>query len=169
MLETNEEFYFVRGDKLGPLGQREVIKIANTQLGLNYFLPEDFKNPNLNWVIARNYTDYLVGFASISSKGVTGIITDVAVRPKFQSKGVGTQLIAEAVEMCNEKKKYAVRCPAWATSQRGVHLAKSLEANGFAPLNSQPRDDGNGRLSFQCPVCGSPCKCSVVIYHRSLV
>ena len=144
-----------------------ILRLAKITLGENYLVPDDIENPKYNWFCLLDNGGMVRGFVSYTMRGNIGTIADVAVDPDYQGCGWGSCLISMVLKAFKYTQVDIVRCPAWETSV-GVHLDKALKKNGFERRERMLRTPENARTEFKCPVCGSDCKCYMVVYETTI-
>lgn len=96
-------------------------------------------------------------------KADIGFIILVAVDPKYQGRGIGKQLGAEAMKYQGDFGAKAVGVHAWQNSP-GNGSQKLFESLGFLTLKMHKSpwlaySKKAGPKGYWCPVCGNPCKC----------
>jgi N-acetylglutamate synthase-like GNAT family acetyltransferase len=94
-----------------------------------------------------------------------GLIRSVAVADAEHRGGIGTQLVQAAIKELWKLGATVIIAVAWA-DQNSCRIAGVLEAFGFkrgATLPSYWQQDSQEN-SYECPVCGNPCKCSAILY-----
>jgi GNAT superfamily N-acetyltransferase len=116
--------------------ERTGIKHFDVDLTLANELCHRFVKNNLYSVMAAFDENEIVGFGSICeshslyAEGSFGIIQEFYVKPKYRSKGVGKQLLAEIINFCKFKnwKRIELCTPPILEFNRTVEFYKS---NGF--------------------------------------
>ena len=159
--KKHTHFLTVSGPRYG------ILSISKITLGENYLIPEDIENSRYRWYCIIDDGGRVRGFISFTMRGNMATIADVAVDPVYQGCGWGSHLISTVLRALESTQVDTVRCPAWETS-KGVHLDKALKKNGFKRKDRILRTPEDARSDFLCPVCGSDCKCYMVIYETSI-
>ena len=106
------------------------------------------------------------------SSGPIGFLHAVAVDKAHEKQGIGTELIAYAIDtfFLPNKASMAITT-AWSDNQ-GVHVGGPLHRNGFRKIGYLAdywREDSLAR-GYECPTCGKPpCRCTASIFAKSLL
>ncbi len=105
--------------------------------------------------------DLVMGFDKI------GILDTFAVSDKCRGRGIGSELVKEALKELDDRGVGVVTAMAWKYFNGHINVQKILEQNNLKPGIEIP-GYWNGMVDtpggHECPVCGAPCKCSAVFY-----
>ena len=87
---------------------------------------------------------------------------------KYHSSGIGTELIDYCIAHYSRlvEKIYA---PLW-KSINGINASRLFQKFGFNPIitiDNYWYKDSIGKKNY-CPVCNSPCTCSIIIYYKAV-
>ena len=88
----------------------ELLASLRESVGWNR-METEFSNPRMTsfYHIAAYEEDELVGFVDCVSNGVTdAYIQDLMVRPEYQGKGIGTELMNRMIEYLKSNKIYMI-------------------------------------------------------------
>jgi GNAT superfamily N-acetyltransferase len=98
-----------------------------------------------------------------------GFVSAIAVAPDCRGRGLATQLTRTAMKWLREKGATAALSFGWKSS-RGCHISGVLNSCGFEAHNEVPGfwTEDSANASYSCPECGKICKCTAVIFTRSL-
>ncbi|MCL6562575.1 MAG: GNAT family N-acetyltransferase [Firmicutes bacterium] len=99
--------------------------------------------------------------------GTVGLLKAIAVEPAWQECGIGSRLARTALSWLDQHPWSHQVALAWRKPE-GCPAGPLLERLGFRAIAVLPefwRDDSL-RRGYICPVCGSPCRCAAVLYHR---
>lgn len=97
-----------------------------------------------------------------------GVLKSISVLPAWQHKGVATRLAKKATEWLDAHKVPLSISLAWVKQDGSCPASNVLKTAGFEPvtsLNNFWTDDSTLR-GYNCPVCGTPCRCSAKLYRR---
>ena len=94
------------------------------------------------------------------------ILNIQTIAVKYYKQGIGTALINYCI---SNYSKYVniIFTPLW-KSINGTNASRLFQKFGFIPftiINNFWYKDSLGKEGY-CPICGSPCTCSVVIYYK---
>jgi GNAT superfamily N-acetyltransferase len=97
-----------------------------------------------------------------------GLIKSVAVAPRFQGRGIGTQLVMDAIKKLEEHGAEAFYALGWVSKARGCHIQGVLEALDFRMISQFDyfwyKD--SIEYGYSCPSCGHPCRCSTRLFVK---
>jgi ribosomal protein S18 acetylase RimI-like enzyme len=97
-----------------------------------------------------------------------GLIKSVAVAPEFQGRGIGTQLVKDAIKKLEEHGAEAFYALGWVSKERGCHIQGVLEALDFRMISQFDcfwyKD--SIEYGYSCPSCGHPCQCSTRLFVK---
>lgn len=163
-----------------------VIALVNERLGEGYLTEADLRLPGVvarcavsedgmvvGLCIARQWTvrDFLDHDALLQSSGLLaqlesedaiGHLKTVVVKPAYEGRGLARQIGLECYNVLREQGVRKFVMTAW-KSARGIHVRSIAEAGGFTMLGEIQDYWADG---YHCPECGTPCRCSCVIYFR---
>ena len=107
----------------------------------------------------------------LQTENSIGMIGIVATHAEYQGRGIGMQLVKNCLAEFAKREIPVVYSIGWHSS-KGVNIGGILENCGFVKLTEVSnywREDSLKR-NYRCPDCGSPpCKCSAVVFAKSLI
>ena len=143
-----------------------VIAIADEQLGEGYVTADDLDGKNV--IVAEDIDGKrVVGFciAYIDSVDDKAYVKTVAVAQEYSGCGIGTALVAKAVDYLKGLGAKQIFSPLW--KHDGVINSDVIfRRNGFVPMREIPDYWLNDSIEkgYSCPVCGKVCHCVCVMY-----
>ena len=145
----------------------EVLAIADSQLGEKYITKADLSVGKV-FVAEEDKLEKIVGFciAYTDSNDGRSYVRTVAVNPAFSGRGIGTALVARAVEHLKNIGAKKILSPLWKHDDV-INSDVIFRRNGFAP-KYEIRDywlEDSKKRGFSCPICGNECHCTCVMYE----
>jgi len=98
-----------------------------------------------------------------------GVVGAVAVALENRGRGVGTQLTRASMDWLRDRGATAAVSFGWKSSN-GCHIAGVLRSCGFEERLEITEfwTKESASTGYSCPECGNLCKCSAIIFTRSL-
>lgn len=98
------------------------------------------------------------------------VIRSIAVVPGWRGRGIGSQLVREGLDWCDERGATAAVSFGWKSSG-GCHIAGVMATTGFESTLEIPNfwTDDSRRKGYSCPECGSVCECTAVVFRRPVM
>ena len=163
---AHKYFDMIKIRNLQPADIDEILAIADVQLGVKYITVADLSVCNV--IVAENVgAQKCVGFC-MSYVGQDGAmyVRTVAVNPEFSGQGIGTALVAKAVEYLKSIGAKKIMSPLW-KHDGVVNSDVIFRRNGFRPVREIPDYWYADSLEkgYSCPVCGKVCHCVCVMYE----
>jgi GNAT superfamily N-acetyltransferase len=162
---------------------KEVYKIHQKKLGegyLNYAYFKRLRDKDEGLMVACDDNDDVLGYLvyevtsdtkffeskhlDIESKGIPALCL-LTMAVDNERKGIGTFLTSSCIDMFKDKVD-VLYSPVW-KSVNGINADRLLRRMGFVPsmeIEDYWYEDSLG-VDDYCPVCGSPCRCSLLIYE----
>ncbi len=146
----------------------DILEFTDVNLGNAYIKVSDLQD-FLILVAEDLETEKCVGVCLfyIDAETNRGVVKTVVVASEFSGKGIGTKLISSAVENLQSRGIEKFISPLWKSGDR-INSDIIFRRNGFVPVKEIPDywyEDSLLR-NYSCPVCGSACHCSCVIYEK---
>ncbi len=143
-----------------------VVAIADKQLGEGYITADDFVGKKV--IVAEEADENnVVGFciAYIDSEDGKAYVRTVAVAQEYSGLGIGTALVAKAVDYLKGLGAEQIFSPLW-KHDGVVDSDVVFRRNGFVPEREIPDYWLNDSIEkgYSCPVCGKVCHCVCVMY-----
>ncbi len=147
-----------------------VLAIADSQLGEKYITETDLSEGKV-FVAEEDDLGKIVGFciALDGTKDGKSYVRTVAVAQEFSGQGIGTALVAKAVEYLSSLGAKKIMSPLW--KHNGVINSDVIfRRNGFRPVREIPEYWYADSLAkgYSCPVCGKGCHCTCVMYELTI-
>lgn len=101
--------------------------------------------------------------------GKVGHLEAIAVDDSCRQRGVASQLVESAIDWFENAEATVVISFGWSSNGR-PHVAGVFDGHGFsqvAEVENFWSEDAQAK-SYDCPSCGSGCRCSAAIYAKSL-
>jgi GNAT superfamily N-acetyltransferase len=98
------------------------------------------------------------------------IIKSVAVSEEHAGNGFGTKLVQAIFKWAENKAPKSAISLGWEDGN-GCHIEKVLQRNEMSRIATRENfwlEDSITR-QYNCPSCGNPCRCSAVLFYRSLI
>lgn len=95
------------------------------------------------------------------------VIRSIAVVSRWRGRGVGSRLVREALDWCQDLGTTATISFGWKSS-KGCHIDGVMTTTGFSSVSEIPNfwtEDSRAKDYF-CPECGSVCECAAVVFKR---
>ena len=147
-----------------------VLAIADSQLGEKYITETDLSEGKV-FVAEEDELDKIVGFsiALVGAKDGKSYVRTVAVAQEFSGQGIGTALVAKAVDYLKGLGAKQIFSPLW-KHDGVVNSDVIFRRNGFVPKHEIPDYWLNDSIDkgYSCPVCGSVCHCTCVMYELTI-
>lgn len=98
------------------------------------------------------------------------VIRSIAVLPGWRGRGIGSQLVREALDWCDERGATTALSFGWKSSG-GCHIAGVMATTGFESTQEIPNfwTDDSRQKGYSCPECGSVCECTAVVFRRAVM
>lgn len=171
-----------------------IVAIINEQLGLGYgqWIIENITDKDVYVIIAKDDTQvYGVGIARMLGKnelseylksapydpmmsffdqnGIIGVIQTIAVRGKFQKKGIGFTLFSSCEAHLVNKGAKSIIVPAW-ESAGVINISGILSIKDYEIMGSS---EGHWRIGcdsneFKCPSREKECICNCHFYRKMI-
>ncbi|MBO7652751.1 MAG: GNAT family N-acetyltransferase [Bacteroidales bacterium] len=147
-----------------------VLAIADSQLGEKYITEADLSEGKV-FVAEEDGLGKIVGFciALVATKDGKSYVRTVAVAQEFSGQGIGTALVAKAVDYMEGLGAKSILSPLW-KHDGVVNSDVIFRRNGFVPVREIPdywlKD--SIEKGYLCPVCGKECHCTCVMYELYL-
>lgn len=152
-------------------------KLGESYLSKDYFVEQVNENKVMIAVDGEEVLGYLVFDLTtekdfFESKNIWDYGTSIPVlclltiAVKRERQGVGTLLTQECINMYKDKVN-KIYSPVW-KSVNGTNADRLLTKNGFNIIKEIKNfwyEDSIGKKDY-CPVCGSPCVCTMIIYGK---
>jgi ribosomal protein S18 acetylase RimI-like enzyme len=100
-----------------------------------------------------------------------GLINTIAIRNNHQGHGVGFESVKNTINSLKEKDIHCFCSIGWKNSKTGkINISNILKTLNFQEIAEIPEfwKKDSEEKGYDCPVCGTPCTCSAVIYSLSL-
>jgi GNAT superfamily N-acetyltransferase len=97
------------------------------------------------------------------------MIRSVAVLPRCKGRGIGTELVVQALGWAGERGATAAISFGWKSSQ-GCHIDGVMTTAGFRSVSEVANfwtEDSRSK-KYACPECGSICECAAVVFKRTI-
>ena len=147
-----------------------VLAIADARLGENYITGKDFVNAQV--FVAEDVVNVAIaGFciAFVDSADAKSYVRTVAVSQEYSGQGIGTALVAKAVDYLEGLGAKNIFSPLW-KHDGVVNSDVIFRRNGFLPVREIPdywlKD--SIEKGYSCPVCGKGCHCTCVMYELTI-
>ena len=147
-----------------------VLAIADSQLGEKYITETDLSEGKV-FVAEEDELGKIVGFciALVAAKDGKSYVRTVAVDSAYSGQGIGTALVAKAVDYLKVLGAERIFSPLW--KHNGVVNSDVIfRRNGFVPKHGIPdywlKD--SMEKGYSCPVCGKGCHCTCVMYELTI-
>lgn len=101
--------------------------------------------------------------------GNVGHLEGIAVSDSCRQRGVASQLVEAALDWFEDSGATVVVSFGWSSNGR-PHVAGVFDGHGFeqvAEIGNFWSEDAQAK-GYDCPSCGTGCRCSAVIYAKSL-
>ncbi len=164
---------YVSADLLGEAivnNEKYIAKVAidneNNKV-VGFYIVQLVKKQEVNEIILNNPE---VASRIARSSELTGLIKTVAVDKNYQGRGVGMNLIKDAISELQNKNIHTIFTIAW-KSKYGTNLKGILMRLDFKEIIEIPEywKESSIKENFECPVCRKPpCSCSAVIYTTGI-
>ncbi len=147
-----------------------VLAVADSQLGEKYITEADLSEGKV-FVAEEDGLGKIVGFciALVATKDGKPYVRTVAVAQEFSGQGIGTALVAKAVDYMEGLGAKSIFSPLW-KHDGIVNSDVVFRRNGFVPVREIPdywlKD--SIEKGYLCPVCGKECHCTCVMYELYL-
>lgn len=147
-----------------------VLAIADSQLGEKYITETDLSEGKV-FVAEEDELGKIVGFciAPAGAKDGKSYVRTVAVAQEFSGRGIGTALVAKAVDYLESLGVKSIFSPLW-KHDGVVNSDVIFRRNGFRPVREIPdywlKD--SIEKGYSCPVCGKECHCVCVMYELTM-
>jgi len=147
-----------------------VIAIANVLLGENYITETDLSEGKV-FVAEDGELGRIVGFCIVlvGAKDGKSYVRTVAVAQEFSGRGIGTALVAKAVDYLEGLGVKSIFSPLW-KHDGVVNSDVIFRRNGFVPVREIPdywlKD--SIEKGYSCPMCGKVCHCVCVMYELTM-
>ena len=152
-------------------------KLGDSYLDKNYFIEQAKKN---RLIIAKDDSQvlgYLIFDLAtekefFESKHISDFGSDnlvlclLTMAVKHERNGIGTMMTKYCIDKYNQVVK-DMYSPVWKSAQ-GANAHKLLTNCGFKVVKEIENywyEDSLGKAGY-CPVCGTPCKCTMAIYKK---
>lgn len=145
-----------------------VLAIADSQLGEKYITETDLSEGK---VFVAEEDGKILGFciALVGAKDGKPYVRTVVVAQEFSGQGIGTSLVAKAVDCLKGLGAKQIFSPLW--KQDGVVNSDVIfRRNGFVPkyeIHDYWLKDSMEK-GYSCPVCGKVCHCVCVMYELTI-
>lgn len=100
----------------------------------------------------------------------TGLIKSVAVKQEYRQKGIGAELIKEAIERLKDMSCELILAVAWASGKPGSSpkILEKLSFKNILGVEEYWKEDSL-KEGYSCPNCGKPpCRCKALFYlHKA--
>jgi ribosomal protein S18 acetylase RimI-like enzyme len=98
----------------------------------------------------------------------TALIKSIVVDEPFRGNGIGTELMKHAIQLLEKKGAKGFYTFAWISKQNGCQMQGMLESLGFKSVLRFDEFwlDNSTQHHYDCPVCGHPCHCAVLLFVR---
>ena len=149
-----------------PEDRPRIIEISDIALGPNYLKPEHFEGEwkYHTFVVAvwHSFPDkqQIVGFSSSVVEKGEGYLSDVAVLPGYERRGIGSKLVVSSMVHLWNLGVRKVHTHAWEYPDGTVRIQKAIEAAGFVKGKYLPEFYYKPEEDYVCTQCGNPCHCS---------
>ena len=145
-----------------------VLAIADAQLGEKYITETDLSEGKV-FVAEEDKLGKIVGFC-IALNGTDGksYVRTVAVPQEYSGQGIGTALVAKAVDYLEGLGAKQIQSPLW-KHDGVVNSDVIFRRNGFVPkyeITDYWLKDSIEK-GYSCPMCGKECHCTCVMYELS--
>ncbi|MBR5983972.1 MAG: GNAT family N-acetyltransferase [Bacteroidales bacterium] len=152
-----------------PADTDDILAIADVQLGEKYITVDDLSACNVI-VVEDVELQKCVGFC-LSYVGQDGksYVRTVAVNPDHSGLGIGTVLVAKAVDYLQSIGAKKIMSPLWKHDDI-VNSDVIFRRNGFFPVLEIPDYWYADSIAkgYSCPVCGKGCHCTCVMYELAM-
>lgn len=164
--EMLQEVYRIHQKKLGEgyLNYAYFKRLRDNDSGLLVAINEGKVAGYLVYEVTTDTEFFKSKHLDIESKGVPALCLLTMAVDK-ERKGVGTFLTKSCIDMFKDKVD-VLYSPVW-KSVNGVNADRLLRKMGFIPsmeIENYWYEESLG-IDDYCPVCGSPCVCSLLIYQ----
>ena len=142
----------------------ELLSISNSLFGENYHNFNYFKSSNKDCVIAAYFNNEIIGFLKmITLENNSTKIDCIAIKKKFQRKGVGSNMLSFYFKK-HHKTKNKIIAHAW-KSPLGIHAQKLNEKFGMKLKSELGKiwQDECGH-TFICPFKKNSCQCEAILF-----
>ncbi len=157
--------------------------VSNHLFGQDYYSAQDFIDMNEQSILrVAIMENSIVGFFvvkvktkseanyldELSSDNILEVKT-IGVHPDFQRRGIGTHIFSEVVRLSTELNVSECYCVAW--DRKGVVAMHQIHIYaGFKIIKkiSNYWKEDSIQKGYNCPDCGNPCVCNVVIYVKEV-
>jgi GNAT superfamily N-acetyltransferase len=145
-----------------------VITVANVLLGEKYITETDLSEGK---VFVAEEDGKILGFciALDGTKDGKSYVRTVAVAQEFSGQGIGTSLVAKAVDCLKGLGAKQIFSPLW-KHDGVVNSDVIFRRNGFVPkyeIHDYWLKDSMEK-GYSCPVCGKVCHCVCVMYELTI-
>ena len=147
-----------------------LLAIADSQLGEKYITETDLSEGKV-FVAEEDDLGKIVGFciALVGAKDGKSYVRTVAVAQEFWGQGIGTALVAKAVDCLKDLGAKQIFSPLW-KHDGVVNSDVIFRRNGFVPKYEIPdywlKD--SMEKGYSCPVCGKVCHCVCEMYELTI-
>lgn len=147
-----------------------VLAIADSQLGEKYITETDLSEAKV-FVAEEDELGKIVGFciALVGAKDGKSYVRTVAVDSTYSGQGIGTALVAKAVDYLEGLGAERIFSPLW--KHGGIINSDVIfRRNGFVPKHeiSDYWLKDSMEKGYSCPVCGKGCHCTCVMYELAI-
>ncbi|MCD8090243.1 MAG: ribosomal protein S18-alanine N-acetyltransferase [Clostridiales bacterium] len=97
-------------------------------------IEDDFKN-GLTYYIICERAGRVIGYGGMWHVINEGHITNIAITPEEQGKGLGRRLMNEIINLAKEKKMIGITLEVRSSNQKAINL---YESSGFKPEGIRP-------------------------------
>ena len=105
-----------------------------------------------------------------------GLIKSVAVEKEYRRRGIGTQLIVEAMRRLKNKGCDLFFAVSWDSGFRdsspsifkALSFMEAVKIDNYWTEDSKEKDKETGEveIKYMCPADGWPCHCSAIFFFR---
>jgi ribosomal protein S18 acetylase RimI-like enzyme len=122
---------------------------------------------SLNRIVKGHPVSLPVPALRADSSGTLGVLQTIGVDPVLQRQGIATRLVTAALDELSALGADTCLSIAWKNGQ-AIPIGGVLERNGFSLCGQIDNfwEAESRRLGYVCPVCGTPCRCSAMLYLK---
>lgn len=98
-----------------------------------------------------------------------GLRKGTVVHEEYRGRGIGAQLIEQSNSILEKRGCRSLVTPVWKSTDYN-RMSSSLEVEHHFPIGEfrEYWKEDSKKRGFECEVCGTPCKCSMVLYFKPL-